>query len=108
MVPPWVGRGGRQFGCGVPTATCSPTHRSALPRLAAVDFYSAYAHGFVRVAACTLGVSIVDPMANARAVLEEARGCDGEGVAVAIFPELCLTGYSVEDLFLQDTLLDAV
>jgi NAD+ synthase (glutamine-hydrolysing) len=73
-----------------------------------VDFYSAYAHGFVRVAACTLGVSIADPMANARAVLEEARGCDAEGVAVAIFPELCLAGYSVEDLFLQDVLLDGV
>ncbi|MFV0258066.1 MAG: NAD(+) synthase, partial [Acidimicrobiales bacterium] len=31
-----------------------------------------------------------------------------DGVAVAVFPELCLSGYAVDDLFLQDTLLDAV
>ena len=30
-----------------------------------------------------------------------------DGVAVAVFPELCLTGYAIDDLFLQDTLLDA-
>ena len=41
-------------------------------------------------------------------MLAQARACHDEGVAVAIFPELCLTGYSVDDLFLQDALLDAV
>ena len=80
----------------------------AIPRLAVVDFYSAYAHGFARVAACTLPVTLADPAANARAVLEQARACHDDGVAVAVFPELCLTGYSVDDLFLQDTLLEAV
>jgi NAD+ synthase (glutamine-hydrolysing) len=73
-----------------------------------VDFYSAYAHGFARVAACTVPVRVADPVANARAVLEQARACSDEGVAVAIFPELCLSGYAIDDLFLQDTLLDAV
>ena len=34
--------------------------------------------------------------------------CHDEGVAVAVFPELCLTGYAIDDLLLQDTLLDAV
>ncbi|MCD4535491.1 NAD(+) synthase [Nocardioides sp. cx-169] len=72
-----------------------------------MDFYSAYAHGFARVAACTLPVAIVDPATNARRVLEQARLCHDEGVAVALFPELGLTGYSVDDLFLQDTLLEA-
>jgi NAD+ synthase (glutamine-hydrolysing) len=72
-----------------------------------VDFYSAYAHGFARVAACTLPVAIADPEANAKAVLAQARECHDNGVAVAVFPELCLTGYSADDLFLQDTLLDA-
>ena len=38
----------------------------------------------------------------------EARDCDAEGVAVAVFPELCLSGYAIDDLFLQDTLLSAV
>ena len=73
-----------------------------------MDFYSAYAHGFARVAACTLPVAIVDPATNAQRVLEQARLCHDEGVAVALFPELGLCGYSVDDLFLQDTLLRAV
>jgi NAD+ synthase (glutamine-hydrolysing) len=73
-----------------------------------VEFYSAYAQGFARIAACTLPVAIADPAANARAVLNQARECHDEGVAVAIFPELALSGYAVDDLFLQDTLLAGV
>jgi NAD+ synthase (glutamine-hydrolysing) len=73
-----------------------------------VDFYSAYAQGFARVAACTFPVVIADPAANARAILEQARECHEEGVAVAVFPELSLTGYSIDDLFLQEVLLQGV
>jgi NAD+ synthase (glutamine-hydrolysing) len=73
-----------------------------------VEFYSAYAQGFARVAACTMPVALADPAANARTVLEVARACHEDGVAVAVFPELCLSGYSIEDLLLQDTLLNAV
>jgi NAD+ synthase (glutamine-hydrolysing) len=73
-----------------------------------VDFYSAYAHGFARVAAVTLPVAIADPATNAARTIEQARACHDEGVAVAVFPELGLTGYAVDDLFLQDVLLDAV
>jgi NAD+ synthase (glutamine-hydrolysing) len=73
-----------------------------------VEFYSAYAQGFARIAACTIPVAIADPAANARTVLAQARECHDEGVAVAIFPELALSGYSVDDLFLQDTLLAGV
>ncbi|WP_210651685.1 NAD(+) synthase [Nocardioides sp. SYSU D00065] len=73
-----------------------------------MDFYSAYAQGFARIAACTLPVHLADPAANAAAVIEQARACHDDGVAVAVFPELGLTGYSVDDLFLQDTLLAGV
>ncbi|HSE08255.1 MAG TPA: NAD(+) synthase [Nocardioidaceae bacterium] len=73
-----------------------------------VDFKSAYSHGFARVAACTVPVSIADPETNATTVLAEARACHDEGVAVAIFPELVLSGYSIEDLFLQDAVLEQV
>ena len=73
-----------------------------------MDFYSAYAHGFARVAACTIPVAIADPAANARTVLEQARACHDDGVAVAVFPELSLSGYAIDDLLLQDTLLSAV
>lgn len=73
-----------------------------------MDFYSAYAHGFARVAAVTLPVAIADPATNAARTIEQAKACHDEGVAVAVFPELGLTGYAVDDLFLQDVLLDAV
>lgn len=73
-----------------------------------LPFESAYRHGFARVAACTIPVAIADPAANADAVLATARECDADAVAVAVFPELCLTGYSIEDLVMQDAVLDAV
>jgi NAD+ synthase (glutamine-hydrolysing) len=73
-----------------------------------VDFYSAYRHDFVRVAACTHHTTLADPKANADSVLRLARECHDEGVALAVFPELTLSGYSIEDILLQDTLLDAV
>ena len=73
-----------------------------------MDFRSAYRHGFLRAAACTITTSIGVPAANADAVLQAARGCHDEGVGLAVFPELTLSGYSIEDLLMQDTLLDAV
>jgi len=73
-----------------------------------VDFYSPYAHGFARVAACTIPIAVADPATNARTVIEQARACHDDGVAVAVFPELCLSGYAIDDLFLQQPLLEAV
>ncbi|QLJ05774.1 NAD(+) synthase [Streptomyces sp. NEAU-sy36] len=73
-----------------------------------MNFWSIYQHGFARVAACTGHTVIADPGANAEAVLRQARRCAEEGVAVAVFPEMVLCGYSIEDLLLQDPLLDAV
>ncbi len=72
-----------------------------------MDFYSAYAHGFARVAACTVPVTVADPRANAATILAEARACHDDGVAVALFPELSVSGYALDDLHLQDTLLEA-
>jgi len=73
-----------------------------------MDFFSAYRHGFVRVAACTHRTVLADPRANAESVLRIARLCHDDGVALAVFPELTLSGYSIEDILLQDALLDAV
>lgn len=73
-----------------------------------VDFTSAYRHGFARVAACTVPVALADPETNADVILAEARACHEQAVAVAVFPELSLSGYSIEDLLLQDTVLDRV
>ncbi len=73
-----------------------------------MDFYNAYSQGFARVAACTHHTVIGDPAANAESVLRLARACHDDGVALAVFPELTLSGYSIEDIVLQDVLLDDV
>src|SRR4051795_4192425 len=73
-----------------------------------MDFRSIYQHGFARLAACTGSVAVADPPANAEMVLRGARGCAEEGVVLAVFPEMTLTGYSLEDLVLQDAVLDDV
>ncbi len=71
-------------------------------------FRSIYTHGFLRVAACTIETAIADPARNAAAILAAAQTCHDRGVGVAVFPELSLSGYALDDLFLQDALLDAV
>jgi NAD+ synthase (glutamine-hydrolysing) len=73
-----------------------------------MTFRSIYRHGFARVAACTVRAALADPHANAEAVLHAARRCHDRGAAVALFPELALSAYAIDDLRLQDALLDAV
>jgi NAD+ synthase (glutamine-hydrolysing) len=53
-------------------------------------------------------VRIADPAFNAERILTLARRAADRHAAVAVFPELGLSGYSNEDLFHQDALLDAV
>src|SRR4051794_24660799 len=76
--------------------------------LCSMSFHSIYAHGFARVAACVTTSHVADPTANATAVLAAAKDCHEQSAAVAVFPELCLSGYAIEDLVKQDPLLDAV
>src|SRR5436309_1430624 len=64
--------------------------------------------GFVRVAAIQTPVRIADPAANAGAILEAASRAAGKGAAVALFPELALSGYTCEDLFQSRDLLAGV
>ena len=71
------------------------------------DFSSIYSHGYVRVAACSPEVVVADPQRNAQAIIAAARAVSARGAVLAVFPELSLTGYSAEDLFLQDALLRA-
>jgi NAD+ synthase (glutamine-hydrolysing) len=73
-----------------------------------MSFHSIYRHGFARVAACVTVSVVADPTANANAVLDAARACHDKAVAVAVLPELCLSGYAIEDLVMQDPLLESV
>lgn len=75
---------------------------------AADRFQNLYTHGFVRVAACAPSVAPADPAANAERILKFWREADAENAAVLLTPELSLTGYAIDDLLLQDSLLSAV
>ena len=72
------------------------------------EYRSIYRHGFARVAACTTRCTLADPAANAAAILEVARACHTRGAALAVFPELGVSGYAISDLLHQTALLDAV
>ncbi|MFH7812019.1 MULTISPECIES: NAD(+) synthase [Acetobacter] len=67
-------------------------------------FRSLYHQGFVRVAACTAPVTLADPYANRDQILATARTCAQQGVGLCVFPELGLSGYSIEDLIQHSTL----
>jgi len=72
------------------------------------SFFSPYRHGFVRVGTAVPKVKLADPATNALSVLALASEAHEAGVAVIVFPELGLTGYTIDDLLQQDVLLDAV
>ena len=61
--------------------------------------------GFVKVAAGTPEIRVADCRYNAEQIFTLMREADKQGVRVLALPELCLTGYTCGDLFLQDTLL---
>ncbi len=71
-----------------------------------MNFHSLYDQGFARVAAVTLPVHPARPAENAREIIDAARGLSERGVALAVFPELSVSGYAIDDLLLQDVLLD--
>jgi NAD+ synthase (glutamine-hydrolysing) len=71
-------------------------------------FDSLYAHGFARVAACVPTMRVSDPAGNSEATIALAREADAQHAVLAVFPELGLSGYTSDDLFHQDALLDEV
>ncbi len=64
-------------------------------------------HGFAKIAAVSPPVRLGDPVANAQAVADAWREADGKGALLAVFPELCLTGATLGDLFFRSDLLSA-
>ncbi len=60
--------------------------------------------GFIKVAAASLDVKVADCAYHAAQVTAAMDRAEALGVHVLTLPELCLTGYSCQDLFLQPTL----
>jgi NAD+ synthase (glutamine-hydrolysing) len=63
-------------------------------------------HGFVKVAAVTPKIRVADPDYNARVICSEMIAACEKGAKIIVFPELCITGYTCGDLFLQELLLE--
>jgi NAD+ synthase (glutamine-hydrolysing) len=61
-------------------------------------------HGFLRVAAATPVLRVADCAYNAGRILSLMQRAQGEGVAVIVFPELSISGYTCADLFQQTSL----
>lgn len=74
----------------------------------AAPFAAIHRHGFVRVASASPVASTGDVAFNVDQTLALAREADARGVDLAVFPELNLSSYAVDDLFLQDAFLDSV
>lgn len=65
-------------------------------------------HGFIKVAAITPDIQVGDVEYNTAGIIGKIDEAFEQGVKLAVFPELCLTGYTCSDLFLQDILLNSV
>jgi len=61
--------------------------------------------GFIKVASATCDIKVADTKHNADAIVEKIKEAADRGVKIICFPELCITGYTCGDLFLQDTLI---
>ena len=62
-------------------------------------------HGFHRIAAGINQTTVANPQKNALEILKLLREAHDQNVAIIVFPELTLTGYTASDLFLNQTLL---
>jgi NAD+ synthase (glutamine-hydrolysing) len=64
-------------------------------------------HGFLRVAAVAPTLRVADCAHNAEQIIRLMQQAEREGIALLVFPELSLTGYTCADLFQQATLQKA-
>ncbi|WP_306015363.1 NAD(+) synthase [Oceanicaulis sp. MMSF_3324] len=70
-------------------------------------FTNIYRHGFARIAAFAPEVHLAEPLANAETLIGLVRQAHERHAAVCLFPELGITGYSIDDLHHQTAMLDA-
>ena len=63
-------------------------------------------YGFIKVAAAVPSIKVADVDYNIQQIESLAAQAEGQGVEVMVTPELCVTGYSCQDLFREQLLLD--
>ena len=64
--------------------------------------------GFVRVGCASFPIQLGQIKENAKNIIEYVKKANEEHVKVLVFPELCLSGYTIEDLFYQKRILNEV
>ena len=62
--------------------------------------------GFVRVGAIVPKLKVADVEFNCNEIIKQIESASNNKIQIAVFPELCVTGYTCQDLFEQDTLLE--
>ena len=65
-------------------------------------------YGFIKTAAVSPEIKVADCSYNAEAIIANMKRAQAQDVKMLVFPELCITGYTCGDLFLQNTLLDCL
>ena len=63
--------------------------------------------GFLRVASATPHIKVADCTGNSQKIIAMAKEAAENGASLVVFPELCITGYTCGDLFLQRALLNS-
>lgn len=63
--------------------------------------------GFIKTAAATPRIIVADCRANGEEILRLIQKMNKEHAKLMVFPELCITGYTCQDLFMQRRLLDS-
>lgn len=62
-------------------------------------------YGFIRVGACVPKLKVADVTYNVSEIINNMKEADKKEVAILVFPELSLTGYTCSDLFFQEELI---
>ena len=62
-------------------------------------------HGFIKAAAMSPKIRVADPVYNAEQICGKLKEAYEKKAKIIVFPELCITGYTCQDLFLQELLL---
>ncbi|MDR6874187.1 NAD+ synthase (glutamine-hydrolyzing) [Bosea sp. BE125] len=73
-----------------------------------MSFFNIHTHGFVRIACAAPRLKVADPAFNVAETVRLLRRADAQGAALALFPELGISAYAIDDLLQQNALLDAV
>jgi len=71
------------------------------------SFFNIYNHNFIRAAVAVPALKVANPAFNAAKTLELMKEAASKHAVLVVFPELGLTSYTCDDLFHQNTILEA-